>query len=413
MQMEKTNVSKGVLWNTIGTIYYYFCQWIITILIVRLTDYSLAGYLSLAITVTNSFYAVAQFGMRQYQVSDIQGKYDDSIYIGSRYITIVVAFFACLFFSLIKGYDSVQVWCIGSYMLLKAVEAYVDVCQGIAQKAWRFDIIGISLFIRGTFLMVGFGLLIYFTGNLPFTLIVISIISFVGILVIDVRLISNFASMKCRIFDRRIFRLIKECIPIVGFNFLLSFVTLIAREGLQDRYGIEALGIYSSVASPTVIIQLLASVIFNPFIPFFAEYYNNKKVKDFFSLMIKFVLMLVGITGAAIISAYFFGKWALIIIIGQQIAPYCYLLIPVIGCTVVTAAIWLFAGIMIAMRRTVLLLLSTIAGLLTDYCIIGHMLEKYYMNGASYSIIIAGFVQIVIMVLICITDMIFRGRRNV
>ena len=108
MYMDNKKVSKGVLWNTIGTIYYYFCQWIITILIVRLTDYSLAGYLSLAITVTNSFYAIAQFGMRQYQVSDIQGKYDDSIYIGSRYLTIFVAFAACLIFSLMRDSKSVS-----------------------------------------------------------------------------------------------------------------------------------------------------------------------------------------------------------------------------------------------------------------------------------------------------------------
>lgn len=411
--MEVKKIGKGVLWNTVGTIYYYFCQWIITILIVRLTDYSLAGYLSLAITVTNTFYAIAQFGMRQFQVSDIEEIYPDRIYIGSRYVTMVVSFVACILYSLLKGYESVQIWCIASYMLLKVVEAYVDVCQGIDQKAWRFDIIGISFIIRGTILAIGFGVLISITGNLPLTLFIISIISFVIVLFIDIRMTSRFASLKCTIVDIRLLHLIKECIPIVIFNSLLSLVTLIARDELQKLYGIDALGIYSSVASPAVIIQLFASVVFNPFIPFFAEYYNDRKFKEFFILMFKFILMLVGIAVAAVIAANFLGEWALVLIIGEKIAPYCYLLIPVIGCTVVTAAIWLFSGIMIAMRHTIMLLVSSVAGLATAYLIAGLMLEKYYMNGTSYTIIISGLVQIVIMIVLCIFYDIIIGHKKV
>lgn len=403
--MEAKKIGKGVVWNTVGTIYYYFCQWVITILVVRLTDYSMAGYLSLAITVTNSFYAVAQFGMRQFQVSDINEKYHDSIYIGSRYITIAAAYIACAVYSFLCGYDRTQLLCIMAYMILKSVEAYVDVCQGIDQKAWRFDIIGISFFVRGTIVVAGFRIILAVTGNLPVTLAAISVISLIAALLIDVYCTSRFTSVRGRIADIKILHLLKECLPIVGFNFLLGLVTLLARNELSFQYGIDLLGIYSSVASPAVVIQLFASVVFNPFIPFFAEAYNEKKAGKYFMLVGKFSIMLIAIAVTAVTAAYFFGEWALVILIGQKIAPYSYLLIPVIGCTIVTAAIWLLAGVLIAIRKTAILLISTVIGLICGYLMCTDMIKLYDMNGVSYTVIIAGVIQIVIMFAACILCM--------
>lgn len=399
---ENANVRNNVIWNTVGTMYYFACQWIIAILVVRISNYTLAGYLSLAMTITNSFYSIAQFGMRQFQVSDIKMKYSDKIYIGSRFVTMLIAFISCTVYSFVSNYDFMQVMCILTYMLLKLVEALVDVYQGINQKYWRFDVIGKSFIIRGTIIVVVFVLCQYFTQNLPLSLLLISVFSLFVVLFYDIRKTSAYAEIKGEIANKQVIKLLIECIPIVVFSFLLSLVTLIARNTLQEIEGVDRLGIYASVASPAVVIQLLASVIFNPFVPVFAEYYEKKENKSFCKLLIKFLAFMATLTVVAVVAGKLLGKFALVILIGKSIEPYVYLLIPVVLCTVVTAAIWLLSTILIAMRKTVVLLIATVISVIVAYLVSNKCVEEYSMNGVSYAIIIAGICHLVLMMLACV-----------
>jgi len=397
-----SNIGRSVVWNTVGTMYYYACQWLITILAVRIGGYSLAGYLSLAMTITNSFYAIAQFGMRQFQVSDLEEKYSDTIYIGSRYISIFVAFVTCTIYLFLSHYSNVELACTMSYLLLRLVEAFVDVYHGIDQKNWRFDIIGKSLLVRGTILVLGFWIGLELIGDLPIVLLIITTLSLSIVIGYDIRYTKQFAEVKGTLKDYKIKRLLLECFPIVIFNFLLSTVTLIARDTLQIVEGVERLGVYASVASPAVIIQLLASVIFNPFVPLFTSYYLEKDNKKFCILLAKFILFLLTLLLIAMIGARFLGEWVLVLIIGSSIRKYMYLLLPVIVCTVVTAVIWLLSAVMIAIRKTKALLLCTVVGVLISWASSRVFVERYSMNGVSYVIIFSGIVQVILMLVCCL-----------
>ena len=66
--MKKSNV----IWNTVGSVFYSACQWIITIIVVHVATYETAGHLSLAMTMSSSFSAISLFSMRNYQVSDVK-----------------------------------------------------------------------------------------------------------------------------------------------------------------------------------------------------------------------------------------------------------------------------------------------------------------------------------------------------
>ena len=55
--MNEAKTSKNVIYNTIGTFFYFFCQWLTTILVVRISGYEDAGILSIVI----SFYKYLLF----------------------------------------------------------------------------------------------------------------------------------------------------------------------------------------------------------------------------------------------------------------------------------------------------------------------------------------------------------------
>lgn len=81
MKNNENVLRSNFIWNSIGNFTYLVCQWLITVIIVRLADYREAGVFSLAMSITNTFYAVASWGIRTYQVSDVDNKYRDNAYI--------------------------------------------------------------------------------------------------------------------------------------------------------------------------------------------------------------------------------------------------------------------------------------------------------------------------------------------
>ena len=105
---------------------------------------------------------------------------------------------------------------------------------------------------------------------------------------------------------------------------------------------------------------------------------------------------------AAIIGAKLVGEWALVLLVGETIRPYVYLLVPVILCTVVTAAIWLLSAVLIAIRNTGGLLFSTVAGVLVSVFCADDLVKVFSMNGTSYTIIVSEGIQFFIMLVVCI-----------
>ena len=67
---KKLSMKQSILWNSWGSMFYLGCQWLLTILVVRISGVDNAGLLSLAMSVSNIWYSLAVYGMRNFQVSD-------------------------------------------------------------------------------------------------------------------------------------------------------------------------------------------------------------------------------------------------------------------------------------------------------------------------------------------------------
>ena len=78
--MESKSIATNILWNTFGNIVYLVCQWLLSVVVVRISgSYADAGVLTLAISTTNIFATLAAFSVRNYQVSDLSEKYSRTI----------------------------------------------------------------------------------------------------------------------------------------------------------------------------------------------------------------------------------------------------------------------------------------------------------------------------------------------
>ena len=387
MDERTSNIKVNVLWNTFGSLFYCGCQWLITVLVIWLskTAYDTAGILSLAMTTSSSFSAISLFGMRNYQVSDVKEEYSVSEYVGSRIITCVIAFVSCAVYSLVTKSVYVML-CVDAFMLIRVAEALVDVLHGVDQKNDRYDLIGKSYIIRAVLTVVTFSAVLMIKDDIFAALLVMAICNLAAAVIFDWVRTGRLETVKPVLFSRKVFNLLKECAPLVVFNFLMSIQNLMAKEALANLYGREELGIYSTIATPTLVVQVFASVAFNPFLPGISKTYIDGKLSEFRKLLYKVYLALAVLCAVSLIGAAILGKPVLSILFASKpdLLDYFYLFIPIVWCTIMIAFIWVLSAIVIAMRRIRLLVWGMIADFAGCLLIVNYVVGKAGMNGVSF-----------------------------
>jgi ABC-type transport system involved in cytochrome bd biosynthesis fused ATPase/permease subunit len=117
--MSEQNLKKNMIWNAAGNLIYMACQWIVTVLVTNLGDFYNAGVLSIAMSVSATFRTLAMFGIRNYQVSDVDNKYSDTCYVFFRLLSCAAALLFCMGFSLFAAYRGQTLLAILLFMLFR------------------------------------------------------------------------------------------------------------------------------------------------------------------------------------------------------------------------------------------------------------------------------------------------------
>lgn len=412
MNEKKLSITENMLWNSFGSFLYLFSQWVLTVIIVHLSGYGDAGIFSLAMSLTNMFYCIAIYGIRNYQVSDIKNKYSDGIYILSRIITCVAAFIFCAGFIVVNSYNSKTSLAIVLYMFFKISEAIVDVFHGIDQKLWRMDVIGKSFIIRAFSTFILFTVTLYLSENLCVSIAMMAIGAYFGIIVYDIPQSYKLENFNIELNFRFVNKLLCECLPLVIYLFLSTSLSTIPRYFLEKFYSNEVLGIYASIATPAVIVQVAASYFFNPFITLFAEKYNAHQLNEFVKLFKKCMLVILLLSIVAIIGAIILGNFGLRLLFGESILQYSYLLIPIIICTILTAIVWFLCTLLTVMREFKGLIFSNVLAVLVCVVLSLTLIPQLSMNGVNIVMMISLGVEILCLSVFGILNLCHYNRND-
>ena len=394
------NMKKNLAWNTLGSIFYSGCQWLITIIVVYVATYETAGFLSLAMTMSSSFSAIALFSMRNYQVSDVKGEFHTGQYVCSRIWTCGIAFVVCAIFAAV-GNSTFQMLCIDAFMLIRVAEALVDVMHGVDQKFDRYDWIGISYILRGIVTVLTFSIGLKLTDHLLVTLFLMAVFNLLAAVVFDCRKTGKLEEIPIHLADKEIMKLLKTCLPLVVFTFLLSLENYIPKKVLEYFFGAEQLGIYSTIASPTLVVQIFASVVFSPFLPQFSRIYYHGEIYKFRKLLHKVYFFMIGLCVVVTLGAVLLGKPGLRILFGADILVYYNLFMPIVYCTLFTGIVWILSAVVILLRRIKALVIAIIADFLLCIGIVVPIVQIFGQNGVSIVQLITLPILTAMMIGIC------------
>ncbi len=389
MSANKNSIQKNIIWNTVGSLFYLMCQWLMTIAVVRFSNgYADAGVLSIAMSVTMIFSVFALFNVRNYQVSDSENLYSSGDYLFHRFFTCSLAFLSCAIFSL-TVYDSYVALCIVAYMIVKVAEAFADVLHGEAQKNWRLDIAGKSNIIRGVLLITSFSLTLIFWKNLALSITVMAISNILPIIFYDFRTVKKERSIILKTDIQKLKKLTVICLPMVCYGICINAIVPFARCMLEYYHGEEALGYYASIATIAVLIQSLMTLIFTPLIGIFDSYYRANDKRRIVILLIKLFTILILVSVLAIAFSALIGEIALTFIFGEEISQYAYLLYPAIIISALSALVWLLGMLLIVMRDSKVLLIGALSGLIIAILLSVTLIRGTVYAGTNISVIAA------------------------
>lgn len=379
------SMKRNIIWNSIGSLFFLGCQWLITVLVVRLSlGFEAAGIYSLASSVFMMFQPIANYRMYTYQISDVSNENAPGEYLAFRLITCTGTFVFIAVYAIVTC--EISTWLtILAYALWMLSSLFLDGFHAENQRANRMDVTAKSFIAQGISILFVFTLVFWLTHNLPITLLLMTITTMLIGGFYDFRASSHFVSFEFRISAKKARVLLMRCLPIVLGALALGTAPTICRQYLFFTQGESALGIYASVAAPVTLIQMGATYIYNPLLSQFALLFARGEHHAFARLFIKTVIgiIAIGILGSLFLTL--FGVPLLKMMFGARIEPYGYLIQPLLLMTILTAFVWFLSDLLISIRD----FRSTfIAGLIIFAVALVAMMpfiDRWGMNGVSFT----------------------------
>jgi O-antigen/teichoic acid export membrane protein len=259
--------------------------------------------------------------------------------------------------------------------------------------------VGKSFVIKGAGILALFLVGYSLTSYLWVGLLLMSSFSILSTVFFDIfitRKIKRF-SLNKRLKDS--FSLAKETLPLCLYLFLSAAIATVPKLLLERHSGEEILGIYSSIFAPAILIQAALGYIYTPFTPALSEYRMKSQTKKFIVLALKITAAICIFTVVMIGFASIFGEFALSLLFGDEIRPYSYLLLPILIAISAISILAFLCMIAIVLRSIPSLIIGTAIGFASTLIITVPMINKFGINGTSYSLIVSALIASAVLVI--------------
>lgn len=394
---KKLSIAQNALYNTIGSCFYLVCQWLITVLVIRLGSVEYGGTLSLAMSVTNIFFTLSTFGIHGYQVTDYQRKYSSGEYVTTRLFTCSTALVLCILYNFICPQTHYETACIIIYMLFRIGEALSDVNQGIQQVRERMDYVFWSSVMRGILLIASFAGAMLLTHDLLTAIGAMAASTGLVVLLYEFPVCKKLETLSLRFRLKRSLSLLLDNWPLMANSLLMVMLVSLPRTRLNTLWGNYWMGIYGSVAAPAAIVQSVIPWLYNPALIVFARYWTEKDRNNYLKLHHRMLLLLFGTAAVAFAGAAVLGRWGLNLLFGEEIAAHDSLLLPTLATTTLIAAEYYLGALLTVTRKLKSIVVANAAALVVTLSISDMLIRPYGPNGVNLTVCISMAVNCAIL----------------
>lgn len=319
-------LSQSYIWYSIGGVLNAGQSALILMVISRTNSANDAGIFSIAYAVACLALTIGNFGMRGYQATDIENKFNFRTYLISRIISDVGMLLYIIYY-VIKGvaflnYPTDKCLVIVILGLSKMVDSIEDVFHGKYQRLGRLDIAGRCLATRYILIIGSFSMSLIISRDLVISAACsfsVSLIYFIyTTCLVNPTLEDNIETK----FSKSIWRLFRDCLPLFSGSFLAIYIAN------APKYAIDEIGTdveqanFNYIFMPVYVVSLLNTFLFQPIITGMAHDYEERNYASFLKKFYRQILVIVSLVLCIILVGYWLGIPVLNIFYNAKLEEY-------------------------------------------------------------------------------------------
>lgn len=298
-EYEEHATSRDYLWNTLGTAVWGMAFPLLTIVSTQLVGAEEAGKFSIAFVTGTLIMIACNYGVRNFQVSDIDEKTSFASYQLNRWLCGALALACGLVYSSARGYDA-QMATIGlGVYLYKVIDGVADVYEGRLQQADKLYLAGMSQTLRSAGVIAVFSVALFLTRSMPIAAMAMGIAAIASLVLVTAPLALLETEKSRRMSLREAGHLFIQCAPLFGALFLFNLIESMPKFVMEGTLAYKYQLYFNALFFPAQAILLSIGFIYKPQLLRLSSIWANPRKRRRFDLIIVAVMaLIVVITGA-------------------------------------------------------------------------------------------------------------------
>ena len=351
-QYSSHRTKRDFIFNTAGIASWGAVFPLLTIVATQCVGVEQAGVFSLAFVMGSLFMILANYGVRTYQVSDIDERHSFADYQINRVLTCILMVIVGYVYCCIRGYESDMVTISMGVYLYRMVDALADVYEGRLQQSDKMYLAGISQALRSVAVLIFFSIALVVTQNLSFACVVMAVVAFATFLFLTLPL-AYMETPKSRKWEfSSVVELFKQCFPLFVALFLYALIDNMPKFLMEGTLSYDNQLYFNVLYFPAQSILLTAGLIYKPLLLRLAEAWDDPNDNRTFNIiMIAIFVAIVVITIVMLVIMGWIGIPITSMLYGidfERFRTHMYLMIIAGG---VTAAIDFLYQVITVQRR--------------------------------------------------------------
>ncbi len=299
------------IWNSIGGMLNAGQSVFILMVVTRVCGLEAAGIFSIAFATGNLFLYLGNYGVRNYQVSDLKEQYAFKDYLWHRFFTVLLMILAsiafCVYSSATGKYSSEKTWTVFAMCILKSIDCLEEVFEGRYQQRGRLDRSGKMMTMRLVVSIGGMLAALMIWKDLLLSTWVAVVLAAMTVIVMAWLYRETAALKMGPVSTLHMKGLMMACFPVCAANFL-SFYLINA-----PKYAIDAVmnetvqAEYNFIAMPVFVIQLMNMFMYQPVLVKMTLAWNGRKTKEFMGYFRRILAGLLAIAVVVLAGAWVLG----------------------------------------------------------------------------------------------------------
>ena len=362
-EYESHSTTRDYVWNTVGTTIWGMSLPILSIVASQFAGAEQAGMFSMAFSTGMLLMYAANYGVRNFQISDIDETHAFSSYQIQRWASTAMALVLGVLYCTIRDYQPYMATICAGVYLFKLVDGAADVYEGRLQQADKLYLAGISQTLRSAAVFLVFTVLLFVTRNIAIASVGMGIAATASLVLVTVPLALLETEKSRRWRFEEVTNLFRQCFPLFAALFLFNLIETMPKLVMEGALPYENQLYFNALYFPSQSIQIIIGFIYKPQLVRLASIWANPKKRrrfDFILLavvaIIVVVTIVVGIFMATVgipLTGFLYG------VDFEQFRSLCYLMVVAGG--VIAAIDFLYAIVTVLRRQEAVMRLYLVA----------------------------------------------------